>query len=91
MRILDVLLLPDADELSLLFTPMLLAFDDPPFQRRGEVTEMFQQWLKVNSNFLFHMHFVDLFLTRGLEMMLEHNIAYRWEFSSLAHIFFANL
>ena len=42
MRILDVLLLPDADELALLFTPMLLAFDDRPFQRRGEVTEMFQ-------------------------------------------------
>ncbi|EDR00411.1 uncharacterized protein LACBIDRAFT_334177 [Laccaria bicolor S238N-H82] len=52
--ILDVLLLPDTDEIALMVMPMLLGFDELPFRRAGEVAEMFQQWLKGSE--LMHEH-----------------------------------
>lgn len=49
MPLLDVILLPDDDEFTLVVMPLLREFDTPPFARRAEVIEALRQFLQVRG------------------------------------------
>lgn len=87
VQLLEVLPVPDDDDLTIMVFPFLTPFDSPFFRTVGEVVDFLSQVFEVSLVYTLMVLMPTVALLQGLLFMHEHHVAHR--FVNL-HIFIAH-